>query len=86
MHVLNIRQSMQLKEKPWDADPNLARDYDNVSDLLFVRKWKEFLQSNLGKFNWQRELDATNKYMDLDNGNLGYHFPEEGKEDCEEWI
>ena len=48
-------------------------DYDNVSDLLFVRKWKEFLQSNLGKVdvsNWWRQLDGANKHVDLDNGNL----------------
>ena len=75
-----------LKYRSWDTDPNLTWDYDNVSDLLFVRKWKEFLQSNLGTFNWQRQLDATDKYIDLDNGNLGYHFPEKGNEDCEEWM
>ena len=27
-----------LKYKSWDTDPNLAWGYDNVSDLLFVRK------------------------------------------------
>ena len=31
-----------LKYKPWDTSPSSAWDYD-VSDLLFVRKWKEFL-------------------------------------------
>ena len=39
-----------LKYKPWDTGPNSVWDYD-VSDLLFVRKWKEFFQSNLGKVN-----------------------------------
>ena len=62
-----------LKYKPWDTDSTSAWDYDNVSGLLFVRKWKEFLQSNLGKvnvYNWQRQLDATSKYIDLGNRNL----------------
>ena len=66
-----------------------AWDYDNVSDLLFVRKWKKFLQLNLGKVNvsnWQRQLDAATKYIDLDNGNLEYHFPDKGDEACEEWM
>ena len=78
-----------LKYKPWDTDPNPARDYDNVSDLLFVRNWKEFLQSNLGKVNvsnWQRQLDATTKNINLENGISEYNFPEEGDEACNEWM
>ena len=75
-----------LKYKPWDTDPNSAWHYDNVSDFLFVTKWKDFLQSNLGiadVSNWQLQVDAAAKYIDLDNGNLGDHFPEEENEACE---
>ena len=77
-----------LKYKPWDTSPSSAWDYD-VSDLLFVRKWKEFLQSNLGKVNvsnWQGQLDAATKYIVLENGILEHDFPEEGDGACEERI
>ena len=38
-----------LKYKPWQSGPNSVWDFEDGDDMLYVRKWREFLESDYGK-------------------------------------
>ena len=77
-----------LKFKPWSHSSENAWDNEQEVDGLYVSKWKEFLETDLGVRsvpNWKRLLEDTNRYDQNDETDNDVHetTPEQ---QCEEWM
>ena len=70
-------------------DPNSTRDFEDADNMLYVTKWRDFLESDYGKLvipNWQLQLNETAKYIDSDSFNVDDAIGRDNEEICEEQM
>lgn len=78
-----------MKYRLWQFHSKSAWDFEDKDDMMYVTKWREFLESNNGRLvvpNWQLQLTETTKYIDSDTLNLDDAIEKDNEEICEEWM
>ena len=70
-------------------DPNSTWDFEDADNMLYVTKWRDFLESDYGKLvipSWQLQLNETAKYIDSGSFNVDDAIGRDNEEICEEQM